>query len=88
MDSLALSYGFMGNQPLKGCQKWIPMGSYVRTNTIRRFRYSWTSFMRYSWGMLMLNQFQDQATGQEAVFYNDGGVVAGSASNQRTTPTI
>ncbi|CAJ1389303.1 unnamed protein product [Effrenium voratum] len=37
--------------------------------------YSWTSFMRYSWGMLMLNQFQDQATGQEAVFYNDGGVV-------------
>ena len=38
-------------------------------------RYSWTSFLRYAWGMLMLNQFQDQPTGQEAVFYGDAGAV-------------
>eukprot|EP00434_Breviolum_minutum_P019639 symbB.v1.2.017319.t1/scaffold1341.1/size124323/10 len=37
--------------------------------------YSWTSFMRYAWGMLMLNQFKDQPTGQELVFYKDGGMV-------------
>lgn len=32
--------------------------------------------MRYAWGMLMLNQFKDQPTGQELVFYKDGGMVA------------
>merc|ERR1719499_1353568 len=33
--------------------------------------YSWTSFLRYSWGALMLNQFKDQATGTAQVFYDD-----------------
>mmetsp|Transcript_15167 Transcript_15167/g.39028 ORF Transcript_15167/g.39028 Transcript_15167/m.39028 type:complete len:620 (-) Transcript_15167:218-2077(-) len=33
--------------------------------------YSWTSFLRYSWGAMMLNQFQDQATGQVTAFYDD-----------------
>eukprot|EP00438_Fugacium_kawagutii_P019626 Skav232799 [mRNA] locus=scaffold614:318390:319139:+ [translate_table: standard] len=37
--------------------------------------YSWTSFLRYAWGMLMLNQFQDQPTGKEAVFYSDNTAV-------------
>lgn len=33
--------------------------------------YSWTSFLRYSWGALMLNQFKDQATGTAQVFFDD-----------------
>ncbi|CAK9067513.1 unnamed protein product [Durusdinium trenchii] len=37
--------------------------------------YSWTSFLRYSWGMLMLNQFKDQPTGDAQVFYQDGRTV-------------
>ncbi|CAE8602292.1 unnamed protein product, partial [Polarella glacialis] len=33
--------------------------------------YSWTSFLRYAWGALMLNQFKDQDTGKLKVFYSD-----------------
>lgn len=33
--------------------------------------YSWTSFLRYSWGAMMLNQFKDQETGQARVFWDD-----------------
>jgi len=33
--------------------------------------YSFTSFLRYSWGAMMLNQFKDQETGKVAIFYND-----------------
>mmetsp|Transcript_90019 Transcript_90019/g.280168 ORF Transcript_90019/g.280168 Transcript_90019/m.280168 type:complete len:621 (+) Transcript_90019:92-1954(+) len=35
--------------------------------------YSWTSFLRYAWGAMMINQFKDQHTGQISVFYNDAG---------------
>lgn len=34
--------------------------------------YSWTSFLRYAWGSMMLNQFKDTATGEAKVFYKDG----------------
>jgi ABC-type multidrug transport system ATPase subunit len=34
--------------------------------------YSWTSFLRYAWGALMLNQFADEETGIAKVFYDDG----------------
>jgi len=34
--------------------------------------YSWTSFLRYAWGALMLNQFKDTETGEVKVFYKDG----------------
>merc|ERR1711871_1188632 len=30
--------------------------------------FSWTSFLRYSWGALMLNQFEDSSQGRAAVF--------------------
>lgn len=36
--------------------------------------YSWTSFLRYAWGAMMINQFMDQPTGDARVFYNDAGV--------------
>merc|ERR1712241_644948 len=35
--------------------------------------YSWTSFLRYSWGALMLNQFQDDDTGASKVFFDGEG---------------
>lgn len=35
--------------------------------------YSWTSFLRYAWGALMINQFQDQPTGMLKVFFDDHG---------------
>mmetsp|Transcript_90016 Transcript_90016/g.280160 ORF Transcript_90016/g.280160 Transcript_90016/m.280160 type:complete len:621 (+) Transcript_90016:92-1954(+) len=35
--------------------------------------YSWSSFLRYAWGAMMINQFKDQHTGQISVFYNDAG---------------
>ena len=35
--------------------------------------FSWTSFLRYAWGALMLNQFQDQVNGELPVFFGDGG---------------
>jgi len=34
--------------------------------------YSWTSFMRYSWAVLMLNQFKDSDLGKLQVFFEDG----------------
>jgi len=34
--------------------------------------YSWTSFLRYAWGALMLNQFKDQSTGDLRIFYTGG----------------
>jgi len=37
--------------------------------------YSWSSFLRYAWGALMLNQFKDQSTGEAIVFYEDGKAV-------------
>mmetsp|Transcript_8433 Transcript_8433/g.22927 ORF Transcript_8433/g.22927 Transcript_8433/m.22927 type:complete len:622 (-) Transcript_8433:97-1962(-) len=36
--------------------------------------YSWTSFLRFAWGALMLNQFDGQATGTLKLFYDDNGV--------------
>jgi len=39
------------------------------------FWYSWTSFLRYSWGALMLNQFKNQATGESNMFYEDGKAI-------------
>jgi len=33
--------------------------------------YSYTSFLRYSWGALMLNQFQDQITGDANLFWDE-----------------
>ncbi|CAE8650677.1 unnamed protein product [Polarella glacialis] len=35
--------------------------------------YSWTSFLRYAWGALMLNQFKDQETGKLKVFFDSDG---------------
>jgi len=35
--------------------------------------YSWTSFLRYSWGAFMINQFQDGSTGALKVFFDDEG---------------
>jgi len=32
--------------------------------------FSWTSFLRYSWGALMLNQYQDSAVGEYGGFYD------------------
>jgi len=32
--------------------------------------FSWTSFLRYSWGAMMLNQFADEATGEVQVFWD------------------
>ena len=34
--------------------------------------YSWTSFMRYSWAVLMLNQFKDSDLGKAQVAFEDG----------------
>jgi hypothetical protein len=34
--------------------------------------FSWTSFLRYSWGVFMVNQFQNQITGDSPVFYDAG----------------
>jgi ABC-type multidrug transport system ATPase subunit len=34
--------------------------------------FSWTSFLRYAWAVLMLNQFQGQGTGDRPVFYDAG----------------
>jgi len=35
--------------------------------------YSWTSFLRYSWGSFMINQFKDESTGALNVFFDDEG---------------
>merc|ERR1712129_275197 len=35
--------------------------------------YSWTSFLRYSWGSFMINQFKDESTGASKVFFDDEG---------------
>eukprot|EP00442_Polarella_glacialis_P052868 CAMPEP_0115067304 /NCGR_PEP_ID=MMETSP0227-20121206/11313_1 /TAXON_ID=89957 /ORGANISM="Polarella glacialis, Strain CCMP 1383" /LENGTH=614 /DNA_ID=CAMNT_0002453351 /DNA_START=69 /DNA_END=1913 /DNA_ORIENTATION=+ len=34
--------------------------------------YGWTTFLRYAWGAMMLNQFKDQDTGKLKVFNQDG----------------
>ena len=34
---------------------------------------TWTSFMRYSWGAMMVNNFQDSAPGQAAVYFDADG---------------
>ena len=36
------------------------------------FWYSWTSFMRYAWGLLMLNQFGDSELGKQQILFQDG----------------
>lgn len=33
--------------------------------------YSWTSFLRYAWGALMLNQFKDSDVGKSTLFFKD-----------------
>jgi len=35
--------------------------------------FSWTSFLRYSWGAQMLNQYQDSDVGSTLAFFNDDG---------------
>jgi len=35
--------------------------------------YSYTSFLRYSWGALMLNNYQDSSVGEVAVFFDSNG---------------
>jgi ATP-binding cassette subfamily G (WHITE) protein 2 len=35
--------------------------------------YSFTSFLRYAWGALLLNQYQDSAVGQAKFFYDSNG---------------
>jgi len=35
--------------------------------------FSWTSFLRYSWGAMMLNQFQDKKNGEAPVFFGKNG---------------
>ena len=34
--------------------------------------FSWTSFLRYSWGAMMLNQFQGEESGSVPIYYSDG----------------
>jgi len=34
--------------------------------------FSWTSFLRYSWGAMMLNQFQGEESGAVPIYYNGG----------------
>merc|ERR1719502_1840240 len=33
--------------------------------------YSWTSFLRYAWGAMMINQFKDEANGEMKVFFSE-----------------
>jgi len=33
--------------------------------------FSWTSFLRYAWGALMLNQFHGTETGEARIFWDD-----------------
>ena len=35
--------------------------------------FSWTSFLRYSWGAMMINQFQGKENGEIPIFYSDDG---------------
>ena len=35
--------------------------------------FSWTSFLRYSWGSMMLNQFAGEENGMLPIFYGDDG---------------
>jgi ATP-binding cassette subfamily G (WHITE) protein 2 len=35
--------------------------------------FSWTSFLRYSWGAMMLNQFEGEENGSLPVFYGENG---------------
>ena len=35
--------------------------------------FSWTSFLRYSWGSMMLNQFAGEENGSLPIFYGDNG---------------
>ena len=35
--------------------------------------FSWTSFLRYSWGSMMLNQFAGEENGSLPIFYGDDG---------------
>ena len=35
--------------------------------------FSWTSFLRYSWGAMMVDNYRDSATGKVAVFFDSDG---------------
>ena len=35
--------------------------------------FSWTSFLRYAWGSMMLNQFAGEENGSLPIFYGDNG---------------
>lgn len=37
--------------------------------------FSWTSFLRYSWGMILLNQFEDSGPGTVEVFVDETTLV-------------
>lgn len=37
--------------------------------------FSWSSFLRYSWGAMMLNQFQNEENGEIPVYFDDGETV-------------
>eukprot|EP00965_Chrysotila_dentata_P131794 4357633-Pleurochrysis_carterae.AAC.1 len=37
------------------------------------FWFSWTSFLRYSWGAMMNNQFGDSVPGEQQVFRDGSG---------------
>lgn len=37
--------------------------------------FSWTSFLRYSWGAMMLNQFQNKENGEVPIFFQNGEAV-------------
>lgn len=38
--------------------------------------FSWTSFLRYSWGAMMINQFQGEENGEVPIYTGENGEAA------------
>mmetsp|Transcript_9473 Transcript_9473/g.13446 ORF Transcript_9473/g.13446 Transcript_9473/m.13446 type:complete len:626 (+) Transcript_9473:183-2060(+) len=55
---------------------WMYFGGlFINFNKIPKgwYWFSWTSFLRYAWGSMMLNQYQDSSLGDIVVFLGDDG---------------
>jgi len=85
MVGIVLALGFAAVAPtMEAANLWLP--TYVTSNMFFGGLfilfdkipdgwqwYSWISFLRYSWGSFMINQFKDESTGASNVFVDDEG---------------